>query len=246
MRSRCFRALRLTVLVVAFVPSCRAKPGAVDVADLLPPDGCVASVMIPVLHPVASEVAEKLKRAAQQDTEWWFEYAKGARDGEPLPYHPKMGVSEKEYEDFLRLGKEEMEVKQVGEVRLVVSRGEGGAFRLSTHGELWQLDGIEIDLQRDEVRTPFGVARGHSSIEATPEQKATGPWSGVQWKFAEGDVFAFEDASQVNACTMTFALGRLQESGQGILYYNAIRILPGPAKDRAMVVLYFPPKAAAD
>jgi hypothetical protein len=41
------------------------------------------------------ELSEKLATAIATNKEWWVAYAKDAKEGEPLPYNSKLGLTEK-------------------------------------------------------------------------------------------------------------------------------------------------------
>ena len=99
--------------------------------------------------------------------------------------------------------------------------------------------GIELDLKKDEVRTPMGIASVRSSIARDAKgQAATGPWGGVQWKL-EPKIDAGADLQTMSVTSIRFYLRRL-DNGDGILYYNARKIESGVEVARVLTVLYYP------
>jgi hypothetical protein len=199
-----------------------AGAAATDPALRLIPTG---SVRVDVLQltapPRLLELTGKFQQAIGKDPEWWLNYARQAKPGQPLAYHPKLGLTRAEYDEFLRLGKQ-MVVKKAGEGTITVRALGDGRFTLDGGQTAPELTGIEIDLKKNAVRTPYGTATDRGEIRANrATQTATGPWSGVVWKYEkQGAVFG-------TGTSASLAFGRPQESGKGILYYQVTRIEPG-------------------
>jgi len=169
----------------------------------------------------------------RQDSAWFTEYVKtSAKDGEPLPYHPKMGLTEAEYHEMLQLAKENRMVP-ASHAQVEFRRVTATRFELDGGNELPELTGVVIDLDADKVTTPLGVAEVRGVVEASPDQKATGPWEGIHWSSTQ------LDESRMTGFMVSFNLGRLTESGRGILYYSARRLTSGSV-DRVTRVLTYP------
>ena len=206
---------------------------APTVRDLIPVGAVPVAVMNVAAPPRLQELLQRFQAAVQSDPDWLLEYTKANyRPGEPLPYHPKMGVSEVEYKEMLSL-KDEMRMVSVAKAEITVRAEPNGRFTFDGGHALPELTGISIDLEKNRVETPFGTTTTTGQIKPSSEQKVTGPWSGVSWK-----------REDVNIDTMTgtvieFCIGRLQESGRGILYYNAKRVANGSMEGSASQVLTY-------
>lgn len=166
--------------------------------------------MEPAAPPRLVELKQKLESAVRRDTLFFAEYLRrGKPDPDaPLPYHPRMGITEEEYEELLRLPEEEG-MRKIGEATLVV-REEGDRLVLEGSDRLPAVRSVDIDLGKDLVRTSLGELSLRTEIEPSfVAQGVTGPWTGVQWSMANAI-----------AALVTFALGRLEDSGRGLLYYE--------------------------
>ena len=73
-----------------------------------------------------------------------------------------------------------------------------------------------------------------SMVEASDYQRATGRWSGPQWKLET------LDPGTLTGVVATFAVGRLEATGRTLLYYNAQEAREGAVVRQAMVILRLP------
>lgn len=205
-----------------------------DSTQSLIPVGTVrATSMDLVAPPRLQELMRRFQATAQRDPQWWMEYVKAnARPGEPLPYHPNLGLSEAEYREMLGMS-DEMRLAPVGEGELTV-RTEGDSRYVLDGGRAFpDLTGIAIDLARNRVETPLGVLTPGDPIEPSPGQAATGPWHGVRWELEDFDPDA------MTGTVVKLSLGRLEESGRGILHYDARRMADGKLQTRVVRVLTY-------
>jgi hypothetical protein len=212
----------------------RADPGPVawrEVAALLPVGSWSADVMEVVAPPRLLELSQRFQSAARQDSAWFTAYIKTAPSGQPLPYHPRLGLTAGEYREFLALG-DSMRMRPADRATLHVTRTPKG-WRIETDSSLFDVRVIEIDTVTGLVQTPMRMAGGATRVVAGARQQTTGPWDGVQWRREEMSRFP-ETGS-----TVTFALGRLRDSGRILLYYDARRIDNGALTGRATRILTF-------
>jgi hypothetical protein len=198
------------VIASAAYPPARVAHARLSVRDLLPVGELKVDIMEPTAPARLVELKEKLEQAVRRDTAFFAEYLRRGKPDPngPLPYHPKMGITEEEYEELLTLPNEEG-MKKIGEATLVV-REQDGHLLLDGGDPLPAVRAVDIDLGRDVVRTSLGELT--ERLEVSPsfaEQSVTGPWRGVQWRM-----------TNVIAAFVSFGLGRLEESGRGILYYE--------------------------
>ncbi len=181
------------------------------------------------------ELTEKILQAARKDPAWWSNHLKKAKDGEPLPYDARLGLTEFEYDEYLSLtGKYTLVKVKTATLRV---KGDGKQFVLDGGDALPHITGIELDLVANTVTTPFGVAAVRREIAASEGQTLTGPWNGVQWKLEKPEL-------EVGAVTLVrFSLGRLKETGRGILLYEAKEVRGRQPTTRARYLLTYDLKA---
>jgi hypothetical protein len=224
------------ILIIIFIPLGCSKRKDLgpnnEVRNLLP----VGELSVDVLQLEVSlrlgELASRYQQAIEKDPVWWSQYMNSARRGEPLLYTPKMGISEAEYRELMRLSNTAV-LREVGRSRLVVTEQMRDILSFIGGVDFPELSKVEIDLEKDVVRTPYGMATGRRKIEANDKQRATGPWDGIQWEYVE------HGSLGKTSVLMTFAIGKLKQSGRGLLYYEAKRIQNENAIDNVMYVLKY-------
>jgi hypothetical protein len=227
-------------------PAAAARRGEAAAAEARPPAVVQlppeAELLAPGSHPVwimdlgPPAEAETLMRqwlsALRADPEWYAAYSKAhSRPGEPLPYHPKMGMSEAQYQRMLSLAKQ-TKLTRVERAALTVTRE--GPTRVALHGGvvLPDLTGITVDFAADRVNTPYGRLEGSQPIAVTDPESPTGPWSGRRWS-----VDTVDPATRQGA-VVELNLGRLAD-GTAMLYYDARRFVKGALQSRAFHLLTF-------
>ncbi|MDP5276120.1 hypothetical protein [Chengkuizengella axinellae] len=135
-------------------------------------------------------------------------------DQDKLPYDPKFGITEEEY-NLLSNVWDQIELVKTREGQLKIQKVDGkiGIAGKSTGNVLTK---VGIDLENNKILTEFGIATYDRKIEANENQILTGIWNGYCWKIAESThdfEFLFTD---LNIC-----IGQLVESGETIIYNNA-------------------------
>jgi hypothetical protein len=222
-------AFGVGVLLMVTGAAIAAEPPPVDVSRLLPGDGVTVDVMQPTFPKRLQELAVKLQAALAKDPAWTKSHVSQAKPGEPLPYDEKLGLTKAEYEEFLELTKKGGMAK-VADAKVRVQR-DGDRVVLHFGKRFQGMEKIEVDLKNDSASTPAGMVATRQAIKASSEQAATGPWDGVQWK-SKG----FEE--DISRPSVSLAVGKLEATGRGILYY---RVRPGNSNSAAAVqyVLFY-------
>jgi hypothetical protein len=198
----------------------------VDLMQLLPPARLV-------------ELSQKFKTALQKnsDREWLSTLIKNTPTGQSLPYDTRFGVSQTEYQEFLNLSKQ-LTMRKVGTSILKVKR-EGKKFVFAGSDPLANLTGIQLDLDRQLLETPYGTATELIEVVADADrQRLTGTWNGVMWKLEQ---FDRHNSFHIK---MQFGLGKLTQTGRGILYYEVTKISErAVAKTTPLVLEYDLPQS---
>ena len=197
--------------------------------DYLTPGKTVAADIVTVQPPEEiNEYLKKVDAAAKKDPEWFATHAKGARPGVPLPYDPKLGLTEQEYKEYIELW------DQRGFQSL-----EKVAVTLTEEGEVWQIQvtgpGMPIrllryDAKEDVWKSSNGTLKRIEDINADPKS-ILGAWSGQEWKLEKEDPFV---RSKEN-----FAIGK-DDEGYGLMVYRFQEATPEGRRafDRSMVVRF--------
>jgi len=200
----------------------------------LVPTGTTAVWVMGMVPPAGpNEIMLRLQAAMRRDQAFWQQYIlEHSRPGQPLPYHVNMGVTRAEYDEALRLMRQ-IRLAKVGEATLTVRDEGNGPLVLDGGRALPQLTGVVIDLAANQVQTPFGVAARRTRVSPGPEQAATGPWEGELWSRE-----AISGGGS-NGVSIKFGVGRLQEGGRGILYYEVKQVAGGRVASQASSILTY-------
>lgn len=210
-----------------------AHADSVDPRDVLFEGARVVDVMELTAPTRLSELGARLQQAVARNPDWWIDQVRKAKPGEPVPYDSLLGLTEPEYREFSSLSKQRG-MRKKSEDTLVVTRELDDVYVLEGGPTLSNLTGIRIDLMRDLIETPLGVARERSEIHA-PEDSPLGAWNGVQWKLEEAG------ADSVTGTVVKLALGKQVRSGRGVLYYDAKRVTSDEIVQITRVLTFDPP-----
>lgn len=138
--------------------------------------------------------------------------------GEPLPYDPAYGLTEEEWQEFLRM-KDEMRLQSVGNVFVDIVKESTGALTVKIRDP----NGSEESLSIDPVAVALTTAHGtftepHEGL-ASSKQTVTGPWNSYEWT---SDGSGFLTGKNVSLC-----LGQMEASKEVLLIYRAKNIYTG-------------------
>lgn len=237
------------VLLFAFcisgicVPAGSSPPDSAELERLLPVGKFDAELLVPRLSQECEALVARMTAATHKHRDWWIEAIRNAPAGQPIPYDSRLGLSALEYEKLLGCS-DSMKMWKVGSGQIRVESAQR-VLTLHASGVLKDLDGIQIDLKRDEVRTPLGTARDRST--RTREETAdspTGPWSGFQWKLEPSEE-SLGDLSELSGTLIRFCVGQRAGAG-GMIYYNATVVESGVKTARVLMVIYYVLPAAGE
>lgn len=178
-------------------------------------------------------LTQRLQQAVQADPTWWQEHVRRAVPGEPLPYDPKLGLSEPEYRELLSLN-DSIQMKPGRTVEVVLEPTPVG-WRFGAGNSLTGLRNIVIDTTSNMVHSPFGDLSAADPITPSAEQTATGPWGGPRWSLEA------VDTTSLTGTIAQFAIGKHEQTGRTIIYYDAKRLEKGQVSAQASLFLRVAP-----
>jgi hypothetical protein len=225
-------ALALTLGCSAPMTLVAQAPGTSVGTFLRPlmPAGIVqAEVLQMWAPPRLTMLSTKLQDAAKADPGWWRAHVASATPGQPLPYDTRMGLTEGEYREFLTMT-DSVVMRPSGEASIQIEETSAG-WRVGAETTIPELRGIELDTIADLARTSFGTLNTRSSVSPSEAQRATGRWAGIQWRREE---VSPDGRTGISA---RLAVGRLEASGQTLLFLEGKRIEDGRATPRSMTVV---------
>lgn len=201
-------------------------------ADYLTPNVAVKGEIVAVVPPEEiEEYIAKVDKVRVSDPEWFVEYSKKALPGIPLPYHEKLGLSEAEYEEYLKLwDKREMKVLPQGEL-IVRLEKKGDKWRIRATGQASDLTTMFYDPKADTFTTTSGVLKRIEDIDAD-KRSILGAWTGKEWKMEIDDGFGITKEN--------LAVGKLSDGSYGLLVYRIQEVSDSGRKlfDKSLVIRF--------
>jgi hypothetical protein len=207
-------------------------PAPDPVRGLIPNDAVQADIMSVKVSARYDALVAKISAATKSDPTAVLDQVKAAAPGQPMPYSPRLGLTKKEYEEFLGELEKKVHLEKVAEATLRFTPESGSRFRLDGGDGLKQLSGVVIDLQRNVVETPLGVCSERSDFSAS-ENQATGPANGSKWALEQ------EDVNSNSATSVSLVLGRIVATNRVFLTYTARRMVGGKLDAPVEVVVTY-------
>lgn len=177
----------------------------------------------------------KVEAAARQDPKWFKEFSAKAKPGVPLPFDPKLGLTQEEYDDYLKLwAKREFKSKE--EVLILLRKGFGGTWTISSTGSAGCLSTLRYNEATDSFSSPNGELKRLDDIKADADS-ILGAWTGKEWKF--------EQEGSLGKTKENLALGKMESTGHGLIVYRFQEVSGEGTTmvDKSVVVRFMPGKA---
>jgi hypothetical protein len=222
----------LTILVYLTALCLRAQTNlSTQIEKLLPSGKCHADLMEVSWPARFKDLSIKMQAAISTNKDWWMNYVKeNSNAGGPLPYSPKIGLTQEEYEEFLSVG-EKRTLEKVQTCTLQI-KTNNDVYEFDGGEDLSGLTGLKVDIKTLSVVTPFGILKNPEPDES-PAGPALGEYSGFRWKLEKGDV------EKGNITTASFLLGKLKTSGRNFIYYKGgIIHTNNPISNLSIVIFY--------
>ncbi len=188
-----------------------------DLKSLITAGDHTADIMDGVMQtPRQVSLTKKFQDAVQKNYDWFLDYMKTVPDGEPIPWHEKLGVTKTEYEELMGY-MNNIEVISTGK-EVITCTIKDDIISFKSHGKLSDFDSLKIDLKTNTVilgqyRLPFS----DSSNITNDKNGLRSKWKGYTWKMEEPKGLQLEDLNDLEHLDYkqyTFTIGRLEKNGK--------------------------------
>lgn len=152
----------------------------------------------------------KVETAARKDPKWFREFSKQSKPGIPLPYDERLGLTQEEYNDYLKLW-EKREFKAMEEVMLNLRQSAGDTWSITSTGGASSISTLRYSEKSDTFRSPNGELKRIDDIKADANS-ILGEWSGPEWKF--------EEETGLGKTKENVAFGRFAGNQYGVIVYR--------------------------
>lgn len=228
------------VLALTTRPAAAQLTPASDAARIaaLIPDGVVtAEVLTPDYSQRMQEISRRLMNAAQADP-IWFQAWVAQHPGGPLPWNARLGVTQEEYDVYMREGREAKYAVRT-RVRLTFARqGRARRWTLKGWGLLTPIDGLTIDVDNGQVITTRWGNLPFIGVSKPNEPGVQLPWNWYAvWK-ASHQVGDPRHGGQAMAASLH--MGPLGDGRMVGLYWVTRRLNRGKQLADEFLLLRFP------
>ena len=187
----------------------------------LPKSGVIAGQAMELgATPEVVRISAKLQAAIQKNQAWFTSYAAKVKEGDPLPYDRRLGVTRAEYD---RMMNAKMVLTPKAAVSIKVKTDAQGNLEFASEGIAAALNGVRVPAGQKYAETPYGRLATFSEVFQDDDDSPAGRWRGVQWKKDDAPV-------------AKLAIGRREKTGDGILYYDVGATAKGP--EQTLIVIY--------
>lgn len=229
--------LVMLLLALALPRPAGAAAFADSVSALIPDSTITVEILTPGYSQRMQELSQKLLIAARSRPQWFEAYT--ARYRQPLPWHPNLGLTRAEYQEYM-LGSKASAYVVRQRAKLTFTRiGNMAAWRLHGWGLLQPIDGMVIDAVHDVVRLPRrGALQGMGIVEPT-DRTVSLDW---KWYAVWKAVHQSGDATRGGkGLILALHMGPLGDGNTG-LYWTERHVNMGSALEDEFLLLRFPPK----
>lgn len=200
------------------------------VASWLPLGDHVADIMDSVVYPPRMiELTNRFRDSVASHHDWFIDALGKVKEGEPMAYHPNMGMTVAEYAEFSSF-KDSVISFSSGQARITIGM-EDSIIEFHGTGRLDLLDMIKIDLKQNvayisNVLLPtvdtIAVADSSNSLRSA--------WRGYSWRYDYPENMDPQDLRNLDSLTIIHyrvLVGRIARTGKSYLSIEMKEIRDG-------------------
>jgi hypothetical protein len=168
------------------------------------------------------EIMLRFQKALTANKKWAQEYfSKNFKEGEPLPYDEKFGISREEYQKIKGIEKSRPSVVIKSTATLEVHRTPRYITFTTTNAGVKFLELLKIDVNNQTLMFDNDTIPFHTEFNA-PASTPFGEWHGYAWK---KEISNLKESDELNidkliAKIVEIDFGKVASSGKGILRFK--------------------------
>lgn len=192
----------------------------------------VKAQVIAVTPPAEFEqFVQKLSEAAQKDPEWYAEHSKKTPLGSPIPvYDEKLGMTQAEYDQFLKLW-DSREAKKLADTSLLLEKVGDGEWKINGSGVTSALSLLRYHEATNSFKSPNGELVSIADVKA-PSGSLLGAWSGKEWRYLS--------ENSLTKMKENIAIGKADDNGYSFLIYRVQEVTSSgrPLFDKSLLIRF--------
>lgn len=203
---------------------------SIDLKNLLPDGQYIADIMDGIKQSSRQvELAAKFQKNISKNYDWFVDYMKTIPEGEPMPYHKKLGLTKSEYEEFIN-SLNDIEIVSTGKENVMIEV-KNDTINFSSKGKLSNYNLLKIDLKDNTViYRELKMTFSDTSNITNDKNGLRSKWKGYNWKFEEPNDLSFDDLKDLENLKMkrySLTIGRLEKNGKTFLSFKGREINVG-------------------
>jgi len=156
-------------------------------SDVIPTGKTVVEILTVAFGKRAEELSTKFQQGIQAHRDWWIGYVKtNSASNQPLPYHPNLGLTEKEYREYLDEMEKSRRLDKSSEAWLIFKRS-GDVLSLDTGDPDSPLEKLRLDLAMGDLKTSAGAVGKPTWRSSDSPEALIGPYEGYSWHYEKTD-----------------------------------------------------------
>ena len=230
---------QILTLVAALVAPATFAADVPEPIAFLTKDAFVKGAITVVIPPAdLDKYVAKVEAAASNDPAWFKEHSKKAEPGVPLPYDPKIGLTQAEYDEYLKLW-DAREFKAVEAVILQLKEASDGKWSITAAlggngqegGGSLPISTLKYDPKEDVYLSPNGTLKRLEDVKAD-KRSILGEWAGHEWRY--------EEETSLGKTKENFAIGKTADGKFGLMIYRMQEISSEGTRlyDKSLVVRF--------
>ena len=187
--------MRVALIILCFAVRSFAgesnTPALFKLADVLPTGRCEIELMTIRFTERAQELTLKFQAAVATNQDWFLEYIKQAKPGEPLDYDPRLGLTKEEYAEYLREA-ENRHLASTGTRLPCVFRRRGDLLSLDIGDTNSPLSRLRLDTATGELFASVGRVGIPTWRTSDDTASPIGAYDACSWEYEKSDLNAFD------------------------------------------------------
>ena len=201
-----------------------------DLKNLIPKGKHTADIMDGISEsPRQAALTKKFQEGIKNNYEWFVEYLKTVPEGEPMPYHSKLGLTKEEHEELTGY-LNNIEIVSTGSENILVELRNDTIF-FKSNGKLSDYDSLKIDLKNNTAIFGQYKMLFTDTLNITDEKIGLrSKWKGYTWRFQEPsdlELNDLKDLSSLNMKQYKLTIGRLEKNGKTYMSLKGTEVEDG-------------------
>lgn len=214
----------------------------IDLNDLLVEGKLIVDVMDDIRQsPRQQELTMKFQKGIQNNYDWFVENLQNLTPGQPMQYHPNLGLTKEEYDELQVLIKD-VEIASSGKVNVEIIKGDS-IISFNTNEKLEILNTIKINLIQNQIKIGEITLSYDGPVNVDNDQNGfKSRWKGHNWIYEFPENLSTEmlrDVQTLVAKHYKFTVGRLEKNGKTFLQIKGLEFNNGVKEAEFDIPLMF-------